>query len=226
MISSILSAAWRVYCERFVIITAVVVVVWLPCELLSSYLDAFVFDPEDFRKSFKFARFLDNFIGIIATAGVTFIAMTARAGQTATFGSAMGAGFRAWGRMWWTRFLSGILLVFAFLLLIIPAVYLLTRLCFVESIVVVERISGSRAMRRSFELTKDRFWQTFRFGLTVGLLTIIPVAVIAVPTVFIPALDHWLIDAAAQLVCDVIAAFATVAFLCGYEAFSHELKTV
>jgi len=197
-------------------------VVWLPCELLSSYLDAFVFGPDNLRKSFKFAQLLDNFIGIIATAGVTFIALTARSGQHAGFGSAIGAGFGAWGRMWWTRFLSSIVLLFAFLLLIVPGLYLLTRLCFVESIVVAERIPGSRAMRRSFEITKHRFWRTFRLGLLLLLLLIVPGAVVILPTVFIPALDHWLIDAASQLTFDVIGAFTTVALLCGYQAYSNE----
>ncbi len=222
MISIILSDAWRLFRERFAVIAAIVVVVWLPCELLSSYLDAFVFGPDDIRKSIRFAQLLDNFVGIIATAGVTFVALTSRSGQPATFGSAIGAGFGAWGRMWWTRFLSGIALLFAFLLLIIPGVYLLTRLCFIESIVVAERISGSEAMRRSFEITKDRFWPTFRLGLVLLLFLVLPCAVVILPTAFIPALDHWLIDAASQLICDVIGAFTTVALFCGYHAYSNE----
>jgi hypothetical protein len=182
-------------------------------------MDAFVFGPDDLRRSFKLAQSLDNFIGIIATAGVTFVAFTTRSGQSATFGGAIGAGFSSWGRMCWTRILSGLVIVFALLLLIIPGIYLLTRLCFAESIAVVERISGSRAMSRSFELTKDRFWQTFRFGLMLLLLLIVPGALVILPTAFIPALDHWLIDAASQLVGDLIAAFGTVALLCGYEAY-------
>lgn len=36
MIKSIFSKAWDVYRERFGLIAAVVIVVWLPCELLSS----------------------------------------------------------------------------------------------------------------------------------------------------------------------------------------------
>lgn len=225
MISPILAKAWRIFREQFGVIAAVVVVVWLPCELLSSYFDAFVFGPDDLRKSFKFAQLLSNFIGIIATSGVTFIALTAQSGQCATFGSAIGAGFGAWGRMWWTRFLTSIALIFAFLLLIIPGVYLLTRLCFVESIVIAECISGSQAMRRSFEVTKDRFWPTFRFGLVLLMLFIVPSAVVILPTVFIPAFDHWLIDAASQLACDVIGAFSTVALLCGYQAYANEPGT-
>jgi hypothetical protein len=77
-------------------------------------------------------------------------------------------------------------------------------------------------MKRSFELTKNRFWPTFRLGLVLLLLLIVPGALVILPTAFIPALDHWLIDAAAQLAGDVIAAFGTVALLCGYNAYSNE----
>jgi hypothetical protein len=222
MISTILANAWRVYREQFRVIAALVVVVWLPCELLSSYLDAFVFDPDDFRRSFKFAQLLDNFPGIIAAAGVTFIALTARSGESSTFGSAIGAGLNAWWRTWWTRFLSTLAIVLGFLLLILPGIYLLTRLCFVQSVAVVERVSGGEAIRRSFELTHDRFWQTFRLGVILFLLLIVPGAVVILPTVFIPALDHWLIDAASQLAGDIIGSFSSVALYCGYEAYSDE----
>jgi hypothetical protein len=221
MISSILSQAWGVYRQRFGLIASVVITVWLPCELLSSYFDAFVFGPDDFRHSFQLTRFLDNFIGIIATAGVIFIAFATRSGQPATFGGGIGAGFAAWGRMWWTRFLSGLTILIGLLLLVIPGVYVATRLSFVESIVVAEHISGTDAMRRSFDITKGRFWQAFWLAIVVGLLVIGPVAVVILPTMFVPGLDYWLIDAAAQLACDVICAFGTVAFLCGYEAFSE-----
>jgi membrane-anchored glycerophosphoryl diester phosphodiesterase (GDPDase) len=128
--------------------------------------------------------------------------------------------------MWWTRFLCSIVLLFAFLLLIIPGVYLLTRLCFVKSIVVAEHVSGSAAIKRSFEVTKNRFWATFRFGLVTVLLMVVPCAVVILPTVFIPALDHWLIEAASQILCDVIVAFQTVSLLCGYQSFSTQTRSI
>src|SRR6185503_2790295 len=101
----ILEQSWKIYRERFLVIVAVVIVVWTPLELFSSYMDAFVFGEDDFVKSLKLARFLENFFGIIATAGVIFIGYEAGAGQPATLGRALNQGLMAWGRMWWTRFL-------------------------------------------------------------------------------------------------------------------------
>ena len=67
---AILQQSWKTYRQHFPLIVAVVVAVWTPLELLSSYMDAFVFGEDDFRKSWKFAQFLDNFFGIIATASI------------------------------------------------------------------------------------------------------------------------------------------------------------
>src|SRR5439155_4315972 len=136
-------------------------------ELLSSYMDYFVFGQDDFRKSFKFAQFLENFFGIIATAGVISIGYSSLSGGLPAFGSALSSGVGAWGRMWWTRFLSALALIVGLLLLVIPGIYLLVRLALVEPIVVCERVSGSTAMRRSFDLTRGRFWQVFRLGLAL-----------------------------------------------------------
>jgi hypothetical protein len=209
---NILQQSWQIYRQHFLVILAVVVAVWTPLELLSSYMDAFVFGEDDFRRSWKFAQFLDNFFGIIATAGVVFIGYEALTGQRATFGAAVSTGFTSWGRMWWTRFLSGLALLLGFLLLVVP-------------VAVQERISGSAAMRRSFALTDGRFWVVFRLGLALLAIVIAALVVFVLPTVFIPALDHWVIDAASQLACDVVMAFTTISLVTAYSQFKNAQTT-
>ena len=174
MISTILAQAWRIFRERFLVIASVVAVIWSPCELLSSYFDAFVFAEDDFRKSFKFYQLLENFIGIIATIGVTFVALSAESGVDVGFGGAMGMGLRAWGRYFWTRLLFGLVILFSFLLLVLPGIYAYTRLCLVGTVVVAEGLSGTQALQRSFELTRGRFWQTFRLGVILILIMFVP----------------------------------------------------
>ena len=194
----ILEQSGQIYRQHFLVIAAIVVAVWLPLELLSSYMDAFVFG-EDFRKSWKFAQFLDNCFGIIATAGVVSIGYEALTGRKVEFRAAISAGFASWGRMWWTRFLSALVLFLGFLLLVVPGIYLLVRLSLVEPVIVQERISGSAAMRRSFQLTEGRFWLVFKLGLVVLGIIVLAFVVFVLPTAFVPALDHWLIDAASNL---------------------------
>ena len=222
MTTAIFKHAWNLYHRHFGVIVSVVVVIWLPLDLLSSYMDYFVFEPDDIRRSYKFSQFLESFVGIIAIAGVISIGHTSCFGQQPSFAAAMDIGAGSWGRMWWTRFLTRLAVILGLFLLVIPGIYLLVRLALVEPVAVCERVSGSAAMRRSFELTKGRFWQVFLLGLLVGAVMITALACVVVPTIFIPALDHWLVDAATSLFADLVGALGTLCILCAYVAFSAE----
>jgi uncharacterized membrane protein YesL len=223
MTANILKHAWNVYRTNFGVIAAVILAICLPIDLLSSYMDYFVFDPDDFRKSFKLSRFLDNFIGIIATAAIIAVGYKASLGERSSFRNAMSTGLSSWGRMWWTRCLTGLAILLGLLLLIIPGLYLFVRLTLIEPVVVCERVSGSTAMRRSFELTKGRFWQLVLLGLVFGSILVAAIAAVVIPALFIPALDHWLVDAATSLVADFIATYGTLCLLSAYGKFSASL---
>jgi hypothetical protein len=220
MIKSTLSDAWGIYRERFGVIALIVTLIWLPCNLVDSYFTYFVFDPEDFRGPFKLTQFLENFFGIIATAGVTYVVLGQAANRPVGYGDALGMGFSSWGRMWITRFLYSIAVLVGLLLLVIPGIYLGTRWTFAESIAIAEGVSGPTALRRSFDLTRNRFWPVFWLIVLTILIIAIPVVLFSLPVTLVPALDHWLINAAFMLPADVATAFATVVFTCGYRTLS------
>ena len=52
-------------------------------------------------------------------------------------------------------FLSGLIMLGGFILLIIPGIYLACRICVATAAALLEDIGASEAIRRSFELTKD-----------------------------------------------------------------------
>lgn len=222
MIKSILSDALRIYRARFGVIALIVAIIWLPCNLVDSYFTYFVFDPEDIRGPFKLTQFLENFFGIIASAGVTYVALGQTVNRPVGFSNALGVGFSSWGRMWITRFLFSIAVLLGLLLLVIPGLYLGTRFAFAESIVVAEGVSGTTALQRSFDLTRDRFWPVFWLIVLTVLIIAIPAVLFSLPVALVPALDHWLINAAFMLPADIAIAFATVVFTCGYRTLSEE----
>jgi hypothetical protein len=222
MCKQILRLAWDAYRKHFRVVASVVLVICLPLELLSSYMDYFVFGQEGLQKSFKFARMLDNFIGIIATAGVISVGYTAWLGQLPSFGGAMRVGVSSWGRMWWTRVLKTLAVVLGFLLLILPGIYLLVRLALAEPVAVCERVSGSAAMRQSFELTKGRVKEVFLLGLVFGAVLLAALACLILPALFIPAMDHWLVHATTGVIVDLVGAFGTLCMVCAYASFSAE----
>lgn len=216
----ILSKAWEIFMARFWVVAPVVMIIWIPCEILSSHMDNFVFAEDNIRGPFKLEQFLDNFFGIISTAGVIFISLHFGSGASPGIGQALAAGFSAWPRMWWTRFLTNSTLILSLMLLLLPFIYLYPRLCLVESVVVNEQISGVAAMKRSYALTRGRYWIFFRLTLVLSLLLGIPSVILAMLPDFIPPIDHWLVDAAIYVACDVIAAYGTIALFCGYSALS------
>ena len=223
--SIILKQGWRLYRQNFGTLAAVVVAVWSPCELLSSYMDAFVFGEEGWRKSIRLTLFLDNFFGIIATGGVITIGYSSLSGGSLTFGTALGMGAAAWGRMFWTRCLIGLAVIGGFLLLVIPGIYLCVRLAFIEPVVICEKVYGTTAIRRSFELTKGQFWFIFRLGLVLITLLLLMIGLfVFLPAILIPALDNWLVDAATQLAADVLSAFCTLCLVTAYVSFLNEKK--
>ena len=217
-IRGILQQSWKTYCQNFQVVVAVVLTVWAPLELLSSYMDVHVFG-EDIQKSWKFAQFLDNFFGIIATASVIFIGQEALIGQRVTFRSALATGFNSWGKMLWTRIVSRFVLVFAFLLFVLPGIYLSARLLLVEAVTVQERISGMAAVKRSYILTEGRFWFMFSIALAVGGLLVVPFVSLAFLSA---AMDNWFIEAACMLIIDILGAFASITLLTVYSHLNNK----
>jgi hypothetical protein len=218
---TILAKAWRVYSAGFASIAVIVVLIWGPLELLTSYMDTFVFGPDEIGKSFRFSRLLQNTIGALATAGVLSAGRAVLAGEQATAGSSLSKGLKAWGRVCLIQWYKGFLLVLGLLLLVIPGIYVLVRLCLAEPIAVCEQLSGRDALRRSFELTQGRFWEIFRLGLTLLVLVLGLGLVYALPAVFFPALDHWLLNAATGLLIQLAVPFGTLCFLCVYHELVH-----
>lgn len=201
-------------------------------------MNYFFIDEDNFRDSFKLARLLDNFFGIIATAAVIGVILNAIRGERSSYAGALKMGLSYWGKMWWMRFIQGLVLILPLLLLIIPiflflhdhiaislvlgivmilpAVYFLIRWSLAEVVVVSEGLTGMKALSRSQELTAGRFWQVCCLGLIPALLCLVPGLVFVLLSTYVESLDRWWVDAAFAWVSDLIIALGTVVFLCAY----------
>lgn len=190
---TLLTTAFAHYRQHFWLIASLTLVVWLPCDLIQSYLEYHVFDPEDTRASFKLSQFFSSFFGIIAVAGILQSLDLSAAGIRPTFAMAMGAGFSYWPRMWFANFLFGLAFIIGFLLLIVPAFILLIRCALLEQVVVRETVTGVTAIQRSFALTKGHFWKVCGWFFVASMIAFS----VGFPLLFltlIPVLDWWLPD--------------------------------
>ncbi len=85
------------------------------------------------------------------------------------------------GTIFGVLFLSGLIMVGGFILLIIPGIYLACRICVATAAALLEDIGASEAIRRSFELTKDFAGRAFMIYLLYLAMAWGVIAVLQLP---------------------------------------------
>ena len=78
-------------------------------------------------------------------------------------------------------FLVGLVSVLGFLLCVIPGIWLGIGLCLSFSVLAFERVGGTNAMRRSWELVKEHWWETFGIVIIMGLIQWVVTSAIVLP---------------------------------------------
>lgn len=81
--------------------------------------------------------------------------------------------FKRFGPVLWLAIVAFVILVVAFFALIIPAIYLAVAFSVALPVLLVERIGGFKALSRSFQLTKGRWWPTLGTLLVAAILVAI-----------------------------------------------------
>jgi len=81
----------------------------------------------------------------------------------------------------WATFLIFLVTALGFVALIVPGFIFFVRYSFTPSIVAIEGRRGTRAMRRSWELSKGFFWKIFGTVLLAGILSSIVGGILSIP---------------------------------------------
>lgn len=108
--------------------------------------------------------------------------------------------FRKWkliGHYLLASFLAMLIIGAGFIALIVPGIYLATRLCLVNYFVVDQNLNAFEAIKASFRATKGNFWNLIlffilavlvniggAFALIVGLVVTVPISMIAFVVVY------------------------------------------
>jgi Membrane domain of glycerophosphoryl diester phosphodiesterase len=101
-------------------------------------------------------------------------------GETTSLREALGFAVDRVLAMFWVALLVAVTVLIGFLFIIIPGVYFLIGLCIAIPIVIAESLRGTKAMRRSFELVRGRWWATLGRLLLVGLVVAVPAVLLTV----------------------------------------------
>jgi hypothetical protein len=211
-----LATGTSLFLSRFPTFAAITLAVWGPLELFQSYCNYFIFDAEDLGASFRLSLILEWLFGIIVAGGVTAIGAAQLEGERLSWWTGVVRGLGAWPRLFGTRFIAGIILALAALLLVLPALYLGVRFAVAEPVAIVERRVGMAAIKRSLALTHGAFFRYLGICLcTIGPFLVLNVAT-GIPGTLVPELNHWLFDAALMSVLDLAITWTTLVILAAY----------
>ncbi|MEM9162135.1 MAG: hypothetical protein AAGC54_03585 [Cyanobacteria bacterium P01_F01_bin.4] len=115
---------------------------------------------------------------ILGGAGI-ILADRAIAGQTPNLGEALGIAFQKAGYLILAALLLLVIMMPAFVLLVIPGIYLSVTLFATQYAVIFEDKSPIDALASSWELTKGRWWPIFGTIFLIGLVLIIPIILVS-----------------------------------------------
>lgn len=115
---------------------------------------------------------------IAKAAGDLYLAREPQLGDTIAFT------LRRFGALLLIAILTGLAVVLGLLLLVIPGIFLMVRLYFGSIAVVLEGQGASDGMRRSFELTKGRFWPLLGAAIVIFIITVVVTIIVSIPFAF------------------------------------------
>ena len=147
---------------------------------------------------------------VLATAVACVVIAEAWHGRDASWRSAWGRVGRRFGSLIWLMVVWGLLVFIGILLCVLPGIWLLVAWSVSIPALVFEDARGSRALERSFRLTRRRWWPTFGGLLlivTTGWLIATP---LIVPGFFVGAMtDDFFIGSSLQGTLNILGNLIT-----------------
>ncbi len=208
-IGAIFSHTFQIMGQGFIPLNLAYLSIWGPLNFLLAFYEYNVIAPDDVLGVMRGQMLAEGFIGIIAVGAVISIAEAIWNGQPYSMGNGLSHGASSWARLWVARFLSGFCILAAGLALILPLFWVGTRLVLVDAVVIKERASGPEAIRRSWELTRNRFWPIFGAMILATLCLIVPLMFLGA-ILAIPGLDVWWLSASLDCAVTPALVFFTV----------------
>lgn len=126
-------------------------------------------------------------------------------GERPHAGRALQAGLDDFAPLLLAVLMAALGIALGLLALILPGIYLLVRWYFVSQAVVVERLRGVDALRRSAELVQDAWWRTFAIVVLVNVAAAIPGVLILAPLdAAADAADRQLVSLAGSIAAEIL----------------------
>lgn len=214
-VKDILQRAFILFKENIKLILTVVLVVYIPLNLILEALPLsrlFVEDPVRALKIYvRFAQLLEFLIGVIAAMAIVYALKNKLQGITITAKEALKKSLSKWPKAIVTGLLAAVCLLGLFLLLIVPGIIFLLYWAFITYIVILNDKWGWSALAYSKSIVSGRWWKLFGRGLALTAIGILITLILGGLGFFLP--DYYAINVAFDIVIDFVMSFFTVAWL-------------
>ncbi|MBM7623670.1 hypothetical protein [Sporohalobacter salinus] len=172
-LKEVIKTSWRIYKNKFRTILLITLCIYVPINILL-FIIRQAYPQMELRTYMDIIRLLEAIIGVIAVMGVTYVVKEYINDKDIGFNVATGKAFSNWRRVFWTKFLGGIIVGLLTLVLIIPGVIWFVYYSFAIQIVILKNESGKNALDYSKDLVKGDWWRIFliwifRIGISIGL---------------------------------------------------------
>lgn len=247
-VGEILDIALKIWRRHFAALARIVLFVVAPVQVLSSLLLAsavpdseLIFDPGSFDTTIDTtttefdggdaAAFFAAFGLVTLLSGLAFVLSSAAAlravtvaylGGTPDWRESLRLALHRLGALVWLSILMSLGLTLGFVLCVVPGIWLAVGWSLAFVALVAEDLSGIRALRRSRNLVRGRWWATFGVLLIAFILNAVVDQIVAIPLVIISfvsedSLIGFALSALANIISDVITTpFVAAVFVLVY----------
>jgi hypothetical protein len=212
-LGDIFSAAMNIFKNQFTNILLIILIVYIPINILLSIIP---FEElvqshglNGFKLYLRVIQLLEGFIGIIATMGIAFLINNNINDDECDYRKALSKALSRWGSGILTNILAGLIIFGLLLLLIIPGIIWSNYYVFIPYVIILKNISGKEALDYSKSLVQGKWWKVFGIMILLGICNFI--LGYAVGSIFEYLPSNQLIEIFSDTIIDFFSSFFTIA---------------
>ena len=209
MLKKSLTDSWSFFKIHAVAISIIILPIVAPIDILTALYQYF-FTSEEFLFSEQVIPMAISFIAYpIYTVGVIFYIASVISGENIGTKNLWKLGAKFWLPYIILSILVGVVVIFGFILLVIPGVIFTIRYAFSEFDLLLNQSKPLDAMRNSWDITKEYMWVILGGYVVITIALYVPYYLVA--SLFVESsISYWVLDTVSNIAYSVLGVLYTI----------------
>lgn len=180
-IGGILKYAWEHFWKNWKTILFIVLLVYIPVNIILGMIPVeqsvdIMWSLESLKVHQRISNLLEWLLGSLATVSIAIVIKNSLSKKQLSFKEALWLGSRRWWAAIWTAFVLGVFMIGLFIALIVPGVIFAVFWKFaIIAVAIIPWVHSVKALRRSKQAVKWRWWTVLGYSIVFGLAVTVPV---------------------------------------------------